>query len=195
VPSESVFVLRTRAQSAAQRHGNKVSIATPAKSNIIVGVISHAQHMHDSKTLPAILAHCQSTRGKAVKAGVCDRGYRGPKTVGETQIILPAPPLKRDNRYQQDKKRRRCRRRAALEPIIGHLKADFRLARNCLTGVIGDHINVLMAAVAWNFSLWMRLFFVLLTGVIEPPVSIHRLSRVLQRLIDHKNSTVSPCIV
>ena len=38
--------------------------------------------------------------------------------------------LKRDNRYQQDKKRKLCKRRAAIEPIIGHLKSDFRLSRN-----------------------------------------------------------------
>jgi IS5 family transposase len=140
-------------------YGNKVSIAATATSNIIVGVVSHPQNLHDSKTLPEVLVHCQNSRGKAVTVGVCDRGYRGPKTVGTTQIILPAPPLKRDNRYQQEKKRRRCRRLAAIEPIIGHLKADFRLAKNFLKGIIGDHINVLMAALAWNFSLWMRLFF------------------------------------
>ena len=143
-------------------YGNKVSIAATAKSNIIVGVVSHPENLHDSKTLPEVLAHCHNSRGKAVKAGVCDRGYRGPKTVDGTQIILPAPPLKRDNRYQRDKKRKRCQRRAAIEPIIGHLKSDFRLTRNFLKGTAGDCVNLLMAAVAWNFSLWMRLFFVLI---------------------------------
>ncbi len=145
-------------------YGNKVSIAATAKSNVIVGVVSHPHNLHDSKTLPEVLAHCHASRGTMVKAGVCDRGYRGPKTVGETHIILPAPPLKCDNRYQQDKKRKRCQRRAAIEPIIGHLKSDFRLVRNFLKGVIGDSINVLMAAMAWNFSLWMRLFFALMLG-------------------------------
>jgi hypothetical protein len=49
----------------------------------------------------------------------------------------------RDNR---DKKRKLCKRRAAIEPIIGHLKSDFRLSRNLLKGQVGDEINVLMAA-------------------------------------------------
>lgn len=151
-------------------YGNKVSIAATAKSNIIVGVVSHPFNLHDSKTLPEVLAHCHNSRGKVVKTGVCDRGYRGPKTVDGTHIILPAPPLKHDNRYQRDKKRKRCQRRAAIEPIIGHLKSDFRLARNFLKGVAGDCINVLMAAVAWNFSLWMRLFFalILIVNTIKP---------------------------
>ncbi len=143
-------------------YGNKVSIATTARSNIIVGVASHEYNCHDSKTLPEVLGHVKTSRGKPVKAAVCDRGYRGQKTVGDTEIILPGTPLKRDTRYQRDKKRKRCRRRAAIEPIIGHLKSDFRLTRNFLKGAIGDLINVLMAACAWNLNKWLRLAFLLL---------------------------------
>ncbi|CAC9437836.1 ISPg7, transposase [uncultured Gammaproteobacteria bacterium] len=68
---------------------------------------------------------------------------------------MPKKALKRDNRYQRDKKRKLCKRRAAIEPIIGHLKSDFRLSRNLLKGQIGDEINVLMAACAWNLRKWM----------------------------------------
>jgi len=100
------------------------------------------QQPKDSKTLSEVLMHCQNSRGKAVKTGVCDRGYRSPKTVDGTQITLPAPPLKRDNRYQRDKKRKRCQRRAAIEPIIGHLKSDFRLVRNFLKGTVGLHQSI-----------------------------------------------------
>lgn len=52
-------------------------------------------------------------------------------------------------------------RRAAIEPIIGHLKSDFRLSRNLLKGEIGDHINLLMAATAWNFKM-VKPFFCLI---------------------------------
>jgi hypothetical protein len=51
---------------------------------------------------------------------------------------LPKKALKRDNRYQRDKKRKLCKRRAAIEPIIGHLKSDFRLSRNLLKGLKDD---------------------------------------------------------
>ncbi len=153
-------------------YGNKVSIATTAQTNIIVGVSSHEHNCHDSKTLPEVLSHIKTSRGKPAKAAVCDRGYRGRKTVGETDIILPGTPLKRDNRYQRDKKRKRCHRRAAIEPIIGHLKSDFRLTRNFLKGAIGDLINVLMAACAWNLNKWLRQAFLLLcilTGLCHQP--------------------------
>jgi IS5 family transposase len=140
-------------------YGNKVSIAATAKSNIIVGVVSHDQNCHDSYTLPDVLKHIKSSRSKAVKQAVCDRGYRGKKQVSDTDIVLSVPPLKRDNRYQKDKKRKRCCRRAAIEPIIGHLKSDFRLTRNFLKGIAGDIINLLMAACAWNLNKWMRSIF------------------------------------
>jgi IS5 family transposase len=133
-----------------------VSIASTAKKNIIVGVVSHDKNCHDNHTLPEVLAHIKKSRGKSVKNGVCDRGYRGKKTFRGTRIILPAPPLKRDNRYQRDKKRKRCQRRAAIEPIIGHLKSDYRLGRNYLKGTKGDEINLLMAACAWNLNKWMK---------------------------------------
>lgn len=162
-------------------YGNKVSIAATARSNIIVGVSSHEQNLHDSKTLPEVLVHIENSRGAKAKTAVCDRGYRGPKTVGDTTIILPAPPLKKDNRYQRDKKRKRCQRRAAIEPIIGHLKADFRLTRNFLKGTAGDLINLLMAALAWNLSLWMRTFFAFIFGVLNnacksKPILVRRAS-------------------
>ena len=137
-------------------YGNKVSVVATAKSNIIVGVVSHDRNCHDNHTLPEVLSHIETSRGKITKYAVCDRGYRGKMTFGETNVILPAPPLKRDNRYQRDKKRKRCQRRAAIEPIIGHLKSDYRLGRNYLKGIKGDEINLLMAACAWNLNKWMK---------------------------------------
>lgn len=143
----------------AYEYGSKASIASTATSNIIVGAVSHEQNLHDSHTLPEILTHVETSRGKAAKQGVCDRGYRGKSSVNGTQIILPKKALKKDTRYQKDKKRKQCRRRAAIEPIIGHLKSDFRMARNYLKGAIGDHINLLMAATAWNLNKWLLAIF------------------------------------
>ena len=92
------------------------------------------------------LAYVKTSQGEAAKQGVCDRDSRGKSKFNETQILLSKKALKKDIRYQKDKKRKQCKRRAAIEPIIGHLKSDFRLARNYLKGAIGDHINLLMAA-------------------------------------------------
>jgi len=142
-------------------YGNKVSVASTARGNLIVGVVSHENNIHDGHTLPEVLEHIETSRGKMVKRGVVDRGYRGRNEVNGTKIILPKKSLKRDNRYQRDKKRKQCRRRAAIEPIIGHLKSDYRLSRNFLKGIAGDEINLLLAATAWNLRKWLIAFLAL----------------------------------
>jgi transposase, IS5 family len=48
------------------------------------------------------------------------------------------------------------KRRAAVEPVIGHLKAEHRLGRNYLKGRDGDRINAVLAAAGYNFGLLLR---------------------------------------
>ena len=48
--------------------------------------------------------------------------------------------------------------RAAIEPKIGHLKADHRLSRNFYKGIKGDDINVMLAAAAMNFKRMMNIW-------------------------------------
>ena len=110
----------------------------------------------NSKTLPDAIKQANSNRTKPIKQAVCDRSYRGVKQVGDTDIILSNKALKKGQSLsKRDKKRKLCKRRATIEPIIWHLKSDFRLSRNMLKGQIGDEINVLMAACAWNLRKWM----------------------------------------
>ena len=44
------------------------------------------------------------------------------------------------------------KRRAAVEPTIGHLKSEHRLERNRLKGTVGDAINAILSAAAMNFQ-------------------------------------------
>lgn len=81
-----------------------------------------------------------------------DRGYRGPKLVNGVKIHTPKPDK------NITKKRNRHKRRAAIEPVIGHLKNDYRLNRNFLKGIIGDEINVLLSTTAMNFKRDMNLW-------------------------------------
>ena len=46
--------------------------------------------------------------------------------------------------------KREFRRRAAIEPVIGHLKAEHRMGRNYLAHRAGDAINAVLAAVGCN---------------------------------------------
>ena len=143
----------------AYEYGAKASVVSTAKRGIILAAVNHERNVHDSHTLPEVIGKAMEVRDKPITAAICDRGYRGVKTVGETAIVVPSTPLKRDSRYQRDKKRKRCRRRAAIEPLIGHLKSDYRLGRCYLKGSVGDQINLLMAACAWNLRKWVMAFF------------------------------------
>lgn len=136
-------------------YGAKASIVTTSTGNIILSAVSHEKNIADVNTLDEVLEKAQSVRISKIQEAVCDRGYRGRKEVKGIKIILPENPKKKDTRYEREKKRAKCRRRAAIEPIIGHLKSGFRLARNYLKGAAGDQINLLMAACAWNLRKWM----------------------------------------
>jgi IS5 family transposase len=52
--------------------------------------------------------------------------------------------------------RREMKRRAAVGPVIGHLKAEHRMDRNHLKGREGDRINAVLAAAGYNFGLILR---------------------------------------
>ena len=65
-------------------------------------------------------------------------------------------PLSEKTEHYKRMARKNFRRRCAIEPIIVHLKSDFRLARNYLKGTIGDAINLILAAAAFNYKKWMR---------------------------------------
>ena len=132
---------------------------------MIVGVAAHDKNEHDSKTLDAALISASSNRDKPIIEAVCDRGYRGRKEVLGTKISIPGTVLKRDTEYQKEKKRKMFRRRAAIEPIIGHLKSDHRLSRNYLKGFVGDEINLLMAATAFNLKKWMNNYLQMLLAL------------------------------
>jgi len=43
-----------------------------------------------------------------------------------------------------------CARRAAIEPILGHLKLDNQLERNHLKGKYGDRMNVILVCCGFN---------------------------------------------
>ena len=97
--------------------------------------------------------------GARVKLLAGDRGYRGQKSRGQTKIEIPSVPKSTDTAYTKQKKHRLFRKRARIEPVIGHCKSGHRLSRNFYKGLFGDSINVMLAAAAFNFKRVMDLLF------------------------------------
>jgi len=136
--------------------GSKVSFAMLPESNIIVGAVSFKGNPHDSQTLEATLDHCTKITGKTFDNAIVDRGYKGKKMIGNTRIISPGSPVGNSD-YLKRKMRKKCRSRAGIEPVIGHIKSDCRMGRNYLKGIVGDEINAILAAAAFNFRRLLRI--------------------------------------
>jgi len=137
--------------------GSKVSITLTKNSGIAVGAYNFEENVYDGHTLPEVLEQTKRLTGKEPKVAIVDRGYKGISKVGITEIIKPKNPKKSATQYEKAKARKRFRRRAGIEPIIGHLKQDFRLSRNYLKGTYGDMVNVLLAATAYNLKKWLNM--------------------------------------
>jgi len=109
-------------------------------------------NIHDSQILIDVISQSTEQRGVYQECATCDRGYRGKFKVDETQSLISEPSGKRAVHYQCSKMRKRFQRRAGSEPIIGHLKSDFRVARNFFKGRVYDSINLMLSATGYNLK-------------------------------------------
>ncbi len=143
---------------AHQRYefGTKASITITRDTGIVIGALAFEKNIFDGHTVPEVLAQVKRLINRVPKVGIADRGYRGKSKVNDTQIVTPKPARKNASKEAVTLAKKRFRRRAGIEPVIGHLKSDHRLKRNFLKGFDGDQINLLMAAAAFNFKKWMR---------------------------------------
>ena len=147
--------------------GNKVSVIRSA-TGIILGAQSF-RNEYDGHTIAASLAQVERLTRRKIKILAGDRGYRGKKEVNGTQILIPDTPKQSDSRHQRRKKHKLFCKRAGIEPTIGHLKSDHRLGRNFYKGLMGDAINILPAAAAYNFKRAMKALWLLIKIISELP--------------------------
>jgi len=137
--------------------GTKVGLITTSKNLIITAIKSFQGNPHDSKTIEPLLEQTKSSLKAQPKELIYDRGGKGQKQIGITKITTPDyKPLKRDSKYQKRAKRKKFRRRAAIEPVIGHLKTDYRMGQNYLSGNDSPQINAYLAATGWNLKKLMK---------------------------------------
>ena len=127
--------------------GNKVSVAITSRGGWLVGARSFAANPYDGHTLDAQRKQVKSMIGDRVSEAHVDMGYRGHDYDGPVTVHI-------DKRWRGRTSRRLWRwmkRRAAVEPSIGHLKNEHRLERNRLKGVTGNAVKAVLAATAMNF--------------------------------------------
>ena len=141
--------------------GVKVSVATPLRHSrggqFVAHVAALPGNQYDGHTLATIIPAMQAIIGNTLDRIIADAGYRGHNASPEYQFKVYTAGQKRRTTPQI---KRDMRRRAAVEPVIGHLKEDHRMGRNYLAHSSGDAINAVLAAVGYNFRLllrWLRL--------------------------------------
>jgi IS5 family transposase len=150
---------------APYEFGCKVSIITPVTAPKGGQFVLHAKALHgnpyDGHTLGPVIADLEILTGVAVSRIHGDKGYRGHNYPDRFKVWISGQA-----RRVTQVIRREMRRRAAVEPVIGHLKDDHRMRRNHLKGREGDRINAALAAAGYNFSLLLRWFRRLLRALL-----------------------------
>jgi IS5 family transposase len=157
---------------APYEFGCKVSIATPATKPRGGQFVLHAKALHgnpfDGHTLGPVVAELEQLTGVETRRIHVDRGYRGHNHRHKFRVWITGQ-VRRVTRPI----RREMKRRAAVEPVIGHLKAEHRMNRNYLKGRGGDRINAILTAAGYNFALllrWLRRLLRALFQVLFPPL-------------------------
>lgn len=141
---------------APYEFGCKISLATnlhPAKGGHF---LLHAQALHgnphDGHTLAAALEDIRNMVGRVPLRAAVDQGYKGHRVrLPHTAVFLTG-----QKRGMTEKIKRWLKRRAVVEPIIGHAKNDGLLGRNWLLGRSGDRSNALLAASGFNLRQLLR---------------------------------------
>lgn len=127
--------------------GCKAGFASTTQGNWIVGAKALEGNPYDGHTVAESLVQVKELTGLQLDKVYGDRGYRGHDAPTGVTVLLPGKRHKGLSAWEKQW----LRRRSAIEPIIGHLKNNYRLRRNYLKGRLGDQLNVILAASAFNF--------------------------------------------
>ena len=140
--------------------GVKVSVATTLNRSKGGQFIAHVKTLpgnpepalgldpRDGHTLEAVIPEIEAQIGASLSRIVADRGYRGHNAPPDHKMKVYISGQKRG---VTDAIKRDLRRRSAVEPVIGHAKAEHRMGRNFLKGAEGDAANAVLAAAGYNF--------------------------------------------
>ena len=141
--------------------GGKVSIATTLHRSAGGQFIAYATALpgnpYDGHTLASVIPEIETQIGASLARIV------------PTAVIAATMPRFKFRVYISGQRRRvteaikrELRRRSAVEPVIGHAKAEHRMGRNYLAGTHGDAANAVLAAAGYNFRRlleWLALLF------------------------------------
>src|SRR5438477_5466578 len=148
--------------------GVKVSVATTLKHCKGGQFVTHVKALpgnpYDGHTLATVIPDMEALVGSTIARILADKGYRGHNAPPDYKFRVFISGQKRG---VTPKIKRELRRRSAVEPVIGHLKAEHRMGRNYLWFRRGDANNAVLAAVGYNFRRLIRWLRILLRQILS----------------------------
>ena len=132
--------------------GVKVGIVSTSKESFVLAARSLPGNPYDGHTLQACIEQATRVTGVVPQEAYADRGYKGHGCNTDTLKVW----ISGSKRGVTPAIERKLKRRNAVEPVIGHLKSDGRLARNFLKGVQGDAMNALLCGAGHNLRKILR---------------------------------------
>ena len=145
--------------SAPYEFGVKVSIVTTNARAPGGQFVLHAKALpgnpYDGHTLRDVIDQTQKLTGREIERAYVDKGYRGHDTENPRRVFISG-----QKRGVFGVIKRELRRRSAIEPVIGHLKAEGHRGPCYLKGRTGDAANAILSAVGYNFRrilAWLRI--------------------------------------
>jgi IS5 family transposase len=137
--------------------GVKVSVATTLSHAKGGQFVTHVKALpgkpYDGHTLGTVIPDMEALIGNTIQRVIADRGYRGHNAPPDYKLRVFITGQKR---RMTPAIKREMRRRSAVEPVIGHLKAEHRMARSYLAHRSGDAVNAVLAGAGYNFRLLIR---------------------------------------
>ena len=124
--------------------GTKVSIATTIDEGFVVGMRALPGNPYDGHTLAEALEQVEILTEQKPTLAVVDRGYRG-HGIEATRVLISGT-----RRGLTPLLAKLLKRRSAIEPEIGHMKSDGRLARCPLKGAFGDAVFAVLCGCGHN---------------------------------------------
>ena len=131
-----------------------MELISPTPTMFVLHARAIPDNPYDGHTLRDVIDRTETLTGWAIERAYVDKGYRGHDTQNPRRIFISG-----QKRGVFGVIKRELRRRSAIEPIIGHLKAEGHLGRCYLKGRAGDAANVILSAVGHNFRrilAWLR---------------------------------------
>ncbi len=160
--------------------GVKVSLAVTHKEGFVVGIQACPGNPFDGHTLDGQLDQVERITGKVPGTTFVDRGYKGHGvSEGRSRVLISG------TRKLGYTLKRHLLRRSAVEPEIGHMKADGLLGRNFLKGMQEDAVNAVLCGAGHNLRKILariRLLCLAIWRLRTPGKVVHTLTVFLMRI-------------